>query len=159
MKLPKIRPARIIPSIFLSGFLLISCNNTNDGKKTLDFGRFTIEVPSTWNKVKLRGIDSYVGLIAIGETDTLTFDLGWYSSSLQESPPFTDTAIYAVIDNRKAKIVRPIRSGTGITGVYFDSVWVAGSDNDRFQISGRNLKSENERLVLEAIQTLRFKNE
>jgi hypothetical protein len=190
---------RIIISIFISSFIFTSCNRATDKKKTLDFGQFTIEVPSTWDKVKLRGLDSFVGQIAIDETDTLTFDLGWYSSDLVESPPFRihdtdkgsevhllnedistpdslvyefvgmttevdintfmkDTAAYSIIDNRKAKIVRPKKSGIGTTGVYFDSLWIAGSGIDRFQISGRNLKPDNERLVLEAMKTLRFKN-
>jgi hypothetical protein len=201
MEIPKIRLVTIAPRIILltllSGFVFISCNNVADEKKTLEFAQFTIEVPSTWGKVKLRGIDSFVGLIAIDETDTLSFDLGWYSNSLEESqciiyetdegnqvhvlnedrstpgyPVYEfvgmttevdintfmkDTAMYSVIDNRKAKIVKPKKSGAGTTGVYFDSLWVAGSGIDRFQINGRNLKPDNERLVLEAIQTLRFR--
>jgi hypothetical protein len=189
----------MIMLIFASGLIITSCTKTRSNeKKTLDFGQFTIEVPSTWSKVKLRGTDSYVGRIAIDETDTLSFDLGWYSNNLVEEPPFTfritekgnevhllneekstsdslvydfvgmttevnlsalmrDTALYTVIDNRKAMIVKPKKAGKGKTGVYFDSVWVAGSDIDRFQINGQNLKPDNEQLVLEAIKTLRFK--
>jgi hypothetical protein len=145
-------------------------------------------------------MDSYIGQIAIDETDTLTFDLGWYSSALVESPPYRiygtekgsevhvineakstadsvvyefvgmmidvnlnqfmqDTSVYTTIDNRRAKIVSPKKTGTGTTGVYIDSLWTAGSGIDRFQINGQNLKPENERLVLEAIRTLRFKRE
>lgn len=190
----------IVKSIFILIFVFASCDRSNDGKKTLDFGQFTIEVPATWSKVKLRGIDSFAGLIAIDETDTLNFDLGWYSNSLIESPPYRiygtdegsevylinenkstpdsvvyefagmmidvnlfkfmkDTAIYSTIDNREAKIVMPKKPGTGTTGVYFDSLWTAGSDNDRFQMNAKNLKPENEQLFLEAIKTIRFKNE
>lgn len=35
--------------------LLISCKNDT---RVLDFGHFTIEVPKTWKKIKLQGIDS-----------------------------------------------------------------------------------------------------
>ena len=69
--------------------ILASCDKTKDKKKTLDFGSFTIEVPSTWNKAKQQGIDSYVGQIALDESDTVSFDLGWYSNSLEEEPNFT----------------------------------------------------------------------
>lgn len=189
----------IVIVAFIAGSICSSCSSTSttDAQKVLDFGSFTIEVPSSWDKVKMRGIDSYVGQIAIDDTDTLSFDLGWYSSSLTEEPPFRlhetdkgtevhlkneaastrnssvyeyvgmttdvniyrfmkDTALYETIDNRKAKIVRPKNAGEGTTGVYFDSLWVAGSGIDRFQLNGRDLKPENERLVLQAIKTLRF---
>ena len=52
--------------------------------KTMDFGLFTLEVPYKWQQVKQNGIDSYVGAIAVGNTDTLYFDLGLYSNSLTE---------------------------------------------------------------------------
>lgn len=65
---------------------LISCNEQKDTatKKILEFGAFTIETPGGWEKLKLQGIDSYVGDIAIDDSDTLHFDLGWYSNDLTE---------------------------------------------------------------------------
>jgi hypothetical protein len=50
----------------------------------MDFGLFTLEVPYKWQQVKQNGTDSYVGAIAVGNTDTLYFDLGLYSNSLTE---------------------------------------------------------------------------
>jgi len=50
----------------------------------MDFGLFTLEVPYKWQQVKQNGIDSYVGAIAVDNTDTLYFDLGMYSNSLTE---------------------------------------------------------------------------
>lgn len=61
------------------------------------------------------------------------------------------------IDSRRAKIVYPRKSGSGITGVYIDSLWVSGSDVDHFNLYGDNLKPENEKKVLQALQTLKFK--
>jgi len=52
--------------------------------KTMDFGLFTLEVPYKWQQVKQNGIDSYVGAIAVDNTDTLYFDLGMYSNTLTE---------------------------------------------------------------------------
>jgi hypothetical protein len=50
----------------------------------MDFGLFTLEVPYKWQQVKQNSIDSYVGAIAVDNTDTLYFDLGMYSNSLTE---------------------------------------------------------------------------
>jgi hypothetical protein len=174
--------------------LLPACHTPKPGEtKMLDFGQFTITVPATWDPIKVRGIDSYVGLIALGEEDTINFDLGWYSNALDEDKKFmiqngdfyvldsvssegeknftfygkVDTVnvesfleneiTWATVDGRKAKIVSPKRTGQGLTGIYIDSVWMAGSARDKFQMNGRNLNAENERLLLKAFETLRFK--
>ena len=61
------------------------------------------------------------------------------------------------IDGRKAKIVYPRSSGNGTTGVYIDSLWITGSDVDRFNLYGDNLKPENEKKVLQVIRSLKFR--
>lgn len=53
--------------------------------KTLDFGSFEISVPEKWNKLKLQGIDSYVGGITTETNDSLIFDLGWFSNDITSS--------------------------------------------------------------------------
>lgn len=60
------------------------------------------------------------------------------------------------IDGYRAKIVFPIKSGIGTTGIYIDSLWESFIGNERFNLYGTNLKSENEKLLLEAIKTLKF---
>lgn len=55
--------------------------------KTLDFKKFTIEVPNHWTTVEIQGTDSYVRQIAVGQGDTLVFDYGYYSNSLTEYDP------------------------------------------------------------------------
>ena len=173
--------------------VLAGCNQMapNQDKKIMDFGAFSIETPQTWKQIKAQGIDSYVGRIAIDGTDTLHFDLGWYSNTLTEYEPqiversllehmqqpvdTTELIIvdsrkgidadkyrknnvsWGTIDGRKAKIVYPRQSGDGTTGVYIDSLWVAGSDVDRFNLYGDNLKPDNEKKVLQAIHTLKFR--
>ena len=68
---------------------LLSCTDKQKGEtKTLDFGQFKIDVPGTWQQVKAKGIDSYVGLMILDEGDTVSFDLGWYSNSLEEEYNF-----------------------------------------------------------------------
>lgn len=173
---------------------LSACNQpTPKGDtKTIDFGSFTIETPQTWKPIEEKGIDSYVGSIAIDNTDTLSFDLGWYSNKLYEyDQTFLDSSMigsidtnfvdpkavvivkdrmrvdpdkyrknnvsWDTIDGRKAKIVYPRQSGIGTTGVYIDSLWVRGSDIDRFNLYGEDLKPENEKKVLQALRTLKFR--
>lgn len=63
--------------------LIVGCKDPSR-TKTMDFGLFTIEVPYKWQQVKQDGIDSYVGAIAVDNTDTLYFDLGMYSNTLTE---------------------------------------------------------------------------
>lgn len=159
----------------------------------MDFKTFTIEVPKTWTAIKDRGIDSYVGRIAIDNRDTIFFDMGWYSNTLDEEKPYKieNDSVFVIneqkstannsfydyygradtvslekflknkvdlqkIDDKNAKIIRPKKSGIGTTGIYIDSLWIAGSGVDKFCLSGHNLMPENEKLLLQAIQTIRF---
>ncbi|SKB41137.1 hypothetical protein SAMN05660841_00384 [Sphingobacterium nematocida] len=61
----------------LSLVCILSCKQV-----TKDFGPFTLNIPSSWTYVPQQGIDSYVGLIAIDQKDTLFFDYGPYSNTL-----------------------------------------------------------------------------
>jgi hypothetical protein len=172
---------------------LFSCNGKSKLEtKTLDFGNFNIDVPVTWQQVKANGLDSYVGLMILDKGDTVSFDLGWYSNSLEEEYKFMiddgdvflrrelapDSGAYefygkadtvdlkkfkvnnisrTAIDGRQAKIIQPKMSGKGMTGIYFDSLWVAGSGIDRFQMNGKNLDPDNEKRLLRAFATLKFR--
>ena len=51
------------------------------------FGSFAMDAPKKWTKIKVQGIDSYVGHIEIDTKDTIEFDLGYYSYDLTESEP------------------------------------------------------------------------
>lgn len=65
---------------------------------------------------------------------------------------------YEKVDTYQAKLVRPKKSGIGTTGVYIDSLWSAGDSKGKFQLSGQNLKPNNEALFLIALRTLKFEN-
>ena len=178
----------------ISGLLLLLIGGCADNKsiadnQTLDFGSFSIVTPNDWTKIKAQGVDSYVGRIAIDNTDTLDFDLGWYSNPLTEPEPqiiersmlrnmdVLDTSQFIIvnsrkgvdpykykknniswdtIDGRKAKIIFPRQSGIGTTGIFIDSLWQSGSDVDRFNLYGDNLKPVNEKQFLQALKTLKF---
>ena len=180
---------KIIPGLLL--LLIIGCadNKPKADNQTLDFGSFSIVTPNGWTKIKAQGADSYVGRIAIDNTDTVDFDLGWYSNTLTEPEPqiiersmlknidVLDTTQFIIVDSRKgidpdkykknnisldtidgrrAKIIFPRKSGIGTTGIYIDSLWQGGSDIDRFNLYGDNLKSTNEKLFLQTLKTLKF---
>ncbi|AUC13846.1 hypothetical protein BTO06_01175 [Tenacibaculum sp. SZ-18] len=69
---------KILSIIILT--LILACQKSE--YKTVDFKAFEITVPSSWNKYKIKGIDSYVRGLITDKNDTLIFDLGWYSGDL-----------------------------------------------------------------------------
>src|SRR5580704_15139232 len=96
---------RLLPVLIISG--LFACNQAQpkQNKTTLSFGDFTIETPKSWTQLKQRGIDSYVGRIAIDDKDTLDFDLGWYSNTLYEyDPVILDSDMISSIDTSRQNI-------------------------------------------------------
>lgn len=180
--------------IIVLGLSACSQVKPKNDSKTMDFGSFSIETPQSWSAIKKRGLDSYVGSIAIDDTDTIRFDLGGHSNKLYEYDPtildsnmiesidtyIVDTSkvifvknkmtvdpdryrknnvLWDTIDGRTAKIVYPRKPGIGTTGVYIDSLWISGSAVDRFNLFGENLKPKNEQKVLEALRTLKFRNQ
>jgi len=66
--------------------VFISCNNkhiSNEYKK-ITYKSFSIEVPSNWNQIELKGIDSYVGGFLTAKNDTIIFDYGRNTSTNSE---------------------------------------------------------------------------
>jgi hypothetical protein len=180
---------KLLIAIIVAGLTACSETQQKGESKTMDFGSFTIEAPQSWTAIKEKGFDSYVGRIAIDDTDTLEFDLGWYSNDLTEyqevkmgdgktyyissydtafSPTLVDSAnkekvvkskiSWDTLAGRQAKILSPIKPGIGTTGIYIDSLWRAGSDIDKFNLYGTNLKPQNNEAVLAAFRTLKFHN-
>lgn len=64
---------------------------------------------------------------------------------------------FEIINDLKAKIVKPKKSGIGLTGVYFENTRLNGKGM-RFQISGYNLSEANEKEFLKAIKSLKFRD-
>jgi hypothetical protein len=138
----------------------------------MDFGVFSLQVPVTWTKLNSEEIDSYSGRIAIDLKDTLSFDLGLYSNNLSEiqvvildgktvidPDKFRKTNIsWDTVDGHISKIVYPVRSGLGVTGIYIDSLSTNSSGTVKFNLYGVDLKPINERLFLQSLKTLKFHN-
>jgi hypothetical protein len=160
--------------LFLSFiFILNSCISSRQAATTQTltfsshFASFTIDTPIDWKKIKVQGVDSYIGRIAIGANDTIEFDLGYYSNNLTEHEPDDfdgdDYSRYAkskvswsTINKYNAKIVTPKKFGIGISGIYIDSLWKEGYDKVKFNLFGENLTKTNQKIFFKAIKTLRF---
>jgi hypothetical protein len=119
----------------------------------VDAGSFTVSLPPNWKLNKLQGIDSYVAEFT-GDGVTLNFDYGWYSSPLVDKDDPSHAITYETIDGKKAKIVIPKEIGSGTTGVYFEDV---GDGMNRLQISGDNLTSSQQDVVLKIFRTIQFR--
>jgi hypothetical protein len=140
--------------LFVFALGTTSCNTDVVKPKTVDLEKFTIQLPGTWNASKQQGYDSFVGQVDLNP-EKATFDLGRYSSQLKVEPA-THDIYFTTIDNKKAKIVKPKNFGQGTTGVYFDSLEVTRIN--KFQLSGAGLSANNQKLLLTAIESLKFKN-
>jgi hypothetical protein len=150
------------PLFFLSIGLLALAGCEDDAiplnelpaNKKLDFTEFTMDVPATWSALPMQGIDSYVGGISMNDGQQATFDLGWYSNSLEVAFE-THHVDFTRIDGLEAKLVSPVTPGRGTTGVYFANLNDGGLL--RFEMHGEDLSAENQDLLIEAFQTLDFK--
>ncbi len=139
-------------------FLLTACSSKNNpgnsidktgaSFKIIDFNAFQIKAPGKWQKIKLQGIDSYVGGLTDGK-DTLTFDFGQYSNDLTED---ADKQLYSndTINGKFGIVTKPKITGKGILGVYFNNV-----DGERFNLYTFN--SNNEDTIIAIFQTIKFK--
>jgi hypothetical protein len=144
----------LVKYAWISILITASCHPEQDAEpKTLDFGRFTIVVPGSWQPVSKTGFDSYVGGISAGGLGEIQFDLGRFASDLDVDPATHET-FWTTIDGRKAKIVKP-RGGKGITGVYFETIDEAGAL--KFQMSSQDVRPVAREQLIEAFETITFR--
>ena len=115
--------------------LTLSCQPKSTTWQTLDFGAFKLQTPPGWTKLKLRGIDSYVGGLTNGK-DTLSFDYGMYSPEIGDEDPKKHLIGQDTINGLFAQIAIPISPGDGFIGMY-----IPLNQEDRFSIGGYNIKS------------------
>ncbi len=68
--------------IFTS-FILLSCSENS--LRSLDFGDFRLKAPGSWKKLKPEAYDSNAGIIVTKNNDSIFYDYGPYSYSLEEN--------------------------------------------------------------------------
>ena len=69
--------------IFAS-YLLLSCSDHSQKTKSMDFRSFNLQTPKDWNKLKLDAYDSNAGIIVTKNNDSIFYDYGPYSNSLEQ---------------------------------------------------------------------------
>src|SRR5690606_3968047 len=77
--------------------IILSCQNPEI--KKVNFDNFSIEVPYNWKKIKIKGIDSYVGGFVTQQNDSIIFDRGFYSNSLDTNQEIRDSVFFELIKN------------------------------------------------------------
>ncbi|MBJ2124619.1 hypothetical protein [Flavobacterium sp. IB48] len=92
--------------IILVSILIISCKPKSE-VKTIDFGDFEITVPEQWNKLEVKGTDSYVGGIITPEKDSLIFDIGLYSGDVSNDFALVfDKNSYAELTKKEKELLK-----------------------------------------------------
>jgi hypothetical protein len=166
--------------------LFFSCTHKENFRE-MDFQKFSIDLPSNWEKININGIDSEVNVVVTQNKDSIYFDFGKYSEKFDETnkvfnreqirkydslkmdtkqlhssdTPEIDQAqgtflkeyyYYDTISNQMAKIKVPKKIGAGEIGIHFQSI-----GNNKLTISAKNLKPDEQAILLKAFESIKFK--
>ncbi len=71
-------------SFIFTAFILLSCTENSQKTKSMDFRSFTLQVPKDWGKLKPDAYDSNAGIIVTKNNDSIFYDYGPYSNSLEQ---------------------------------------------------------------------------
>jgi hypothetical protein len=108
----------------------------------IELQAFSINTPTDFKFIKQQGIDSYVGLIA-NESDTLTFDYGWYSNGLK------DRKYQRSYDTINGVPAITAFSTSGELGIHFPNV----VGDDKLTLYSATIPKE---IALEIFRTVKF---
>jgi hypothetical protein len=161
-----------------AALLSASCLGTKSPQqfKTMEFkssqGGFQFQAPSNWSYLKTQGVDSYFGKIATPERDTLYFEMGRYSPTLDrplhrtgdsqyDDEDFKSRVFSKKLNGYQAKFADYWIHAESCYGIYFDSLWTAGKTNDwedkiAFTIWGYNLSKGTKKQLNEAVASIKF---
>jgi len=161
------KDAKVCPDGSVVGRVAPSCNFTecpvvqnevNDDIipdwQTIQTDSFIILLPPEWQYLEKQGLDSFVGEFTNNKI-ILTFDYGWYSSSLVEDNDPNHIVTFEAIDGYNAKIVVPKITENGTTGVYFADLG-GNIQKTKFNISGIDIISSQQETVLEIFRSIKF---
>jgi hypothetical protein len=134
---------------------------------------FQLEAPSKWTYIERKGVDSYVGAIATNENDTLYFNMGRFSPSLdhplykdrkdedENEDKYKSKETWFNINGYHAKFASHWIRTRSDYGIYFDSLWTLDKSNDfqnkmKLTIYGYNLSEKTKRQLNAAVKTIKF---
>lgn len=69
--------------IFVS-CILLNCTESSQTTKSMDFHSFTFQAPKDWHQLRLDAYDSNAGIIVTKNNDSIYYDYGPYSNSLEQ---------------------------------------------------------------------------
>lgn len=73
-------------SLFIfTSFIVLSCSDNSKKTKSMDFRSFKLQAPKDWSKLKMDAYDSNAGIIITKNNDSIFYDYGPYSYSLEEN--------------------------------------------------------------------------
>ncbi len=73
-------------SLFIfTAFIILSCSDHSQKTKSMDFRSFRLQAPKDWSKLKMDAYDSNAGIIITKNNDSIFYDYGPYSYSLEEN--------------------------------------------------------------------------
>lgn len=144
---------------FLIFSIILNCATKNEEPlRKMEFIFFEMMTPKNWKKIKMQGIDSYVGAIKMDNNEKIYYDYGYYSNKLIDLEK-NNKVIYEKIGGLNSKIIISGNENEKASGIYFDSIRFVKEDSMRIrlQFSGRNLSPTNEKKLLKSFRTLKFK--
>lgn len=67
-----------------ASFILLNCYENSQKTQSMDFRSFTLQAPKDWSKLKPDAYDSNAGIIVTKNNDSIFYDYGPYSNSLEQ---------------------------------------------------------------------------
>lgn len=73
-------------SLFIfASYIVLSCSENSQKTKFMDFRSFAFQAPKDWSKLKMDAYDNNAGIIVTKNNDSIFYDYGPYSYSLEEN--------------------------------------------------------------------------
>ncbi|MBP4139145.1 hypothetical protein [Flavobacterium geliluteum] len=176
---------QILLKYMIISLLFYSCNQ-KDNFQEFSFDGFSMSLPSSWKKIKVKGIDSKVNLIVTKNNDSIYFDLGQYSQEFNETNKVFSKEQIQKYDSLKMNINGLHFSdtpeidqaqGTFLQEYYYydtinkkvgkikipkkyqqgeTGIYFSKINKNALSIVGKNLNKEEQEILIESFKTIKF---
>ncbi|MDL2144387.1 hypothetical protein QQY79_17805 [Flavobacterium tructae] len=177
---------QILLKFMIISLLFFSCNQ-KDKFQEFSFDGFSMFLPSSWKKIKVKGIDSNVNIIVTKNNDSIYFDLGQYSQEFNETKKVFSKEQIRKYDSLKMNTNGLHYSdtpeidqaqGTFLKEYYYydtinkkvakikvpkkyklgeTGIYFSKINNNALSIVGKNLNKEEQEILVESFKTIKFK--